>query len=68
MSGQEERDDAARLEAALDRISRAAARPAKAALPGAPAGATHTDPLLPELAARLDGLIVQLRATLGTEA
>jgi hypothetical protein len=71
MSGQDGQDEAARLEAALDRIGRAAARPRPAALHEAAPRATtpaSAAPQTAELAARLDSLIADLRAVLGTDA
>ncbi len=64
MSGQNGRDDAARLEAALDRIARAA-RPT---LPNPRAEATNAGMPIPALAARLDDVIARLRAVLGADA
>jgi hypothetical protein len=74
MPGDSVPDEAARLEAALTRIGRAAAQ-AKAAMPDAalhdasvqvttPASVPHAA----EIAARLDGLIAELRGVLGTDA
>jgi len=71
MSGQ---DEAARLEAALERISRAAVQAESrayamaarhAALHDTPAG---TGPTPTEVATRLDALIAELRDALGTDA
>jgi len=78
MPGDSVPDEAARLEAALERISRAAAQ-AKAAPPPAArdtalrdaAAQVTTSASLPhgaEIAARLDGLIAELRGVLGTDA
>jgi len=54
---------ASRLEAALERIARRAAeRPASAE---SPLSLDASDPRMTELAARLDALIVSLRAVLG---
>jgi hypothetical protein len=71
MSGQNGPDEAARLEQALARIARAAARRPVAAgadaLHGAAARATSQGGSqdTAEIAARLDGLIAELRALLG---
>jgi hypothetical protein len=65
MSGQTGPDDAARLAAALDRIARVAARPARTALQDGQEEATTASPRGPEIAARLDGLIADLRSVLG---
>jgi hypothetical protein len=67
MSGQKGPEEAARLEAALDRIARAAALQAKTALQRSHEQATSTVPSGSEIAARLDGLIADLRSVLGTE-
>jgi hypothetical protein len=71
MSGQNGPDEAARLEQALARIARAAARRPAAggevgALHGAAPRATSPDagPDTAEIAARLDSLIAELRALL----
>jgi hypothetical protein len=69
MSGHNVPDDAGRLEAALERIARAAGRRpspglrASAALATSPAEAGPAS----EVAARLDALIADLRAVLGTQ-
>jgi len=69
MSGHNAPDDAGRLESALDRISRAASRRpppglrATAALATSPAEAGPAS----EVATRLDALIADLRAVLGTQ-
>jgi hypothetical protein len=75
MPGDSVPDEAARLEAALERISRAAAQAKAAAAPDAAlhdASVQVTTPAsLPhgaEIAARLDGLIAELRGVLGTDA
>ena len=68
MSGQKGPDEAARLEAALDRIARAAARPIKTALQAGHEHVTTALPPGPEIAARLDGLIADLRSVLGPDA
>ncbi|MEJ0047408.1 MAG: hypothetical protein WDN04_15815 [Rhodospirillales bacterium] len=69
MSGTAGPDEAARLEVALDRIARAARRPPPAALHSAPPLATTPAEAAPssEVAARLDALIADLRAVLGTQ-
>jgi hypothetical protein len=73
MPGHEDSDDAVRLEAALDRIaraaSRAAARPAlrETTLREAREQTTSAPPRTQEVAARLDGVIAALRGVLGTE-
>lgn len=58
-AGKPKADEAARLEAALERI----ARSRSAALPGQAPAAENTA----ELARRLDGLIAELRAVLGRD-
>lgn len=61
-------DEAARLEAALGRIARAAGR-RRAELPDVAGQATSAEGAGPEtaaIAARLDALIEELRAALGT--
>ena len=69
MPAHEDSDDAARLEAALDRIARAASRPAaRPALREAREQTTSAPPRTQEVAARLDGVIAALRGVLGTEA
>ena len=91
MSGQTAGDEAARLEAALARIARGAARAQQSAralasqaaeaarlpapglaspsLPSTDPGPTHAagGPDTTEVAARLDALIAELRALLGTQ-
>jgi hypothetical protein len=69
MSGQNAPDDAGRLEAALDRIARAAAhRPAQALRAGSPIATSPADAASTgEVAARLDALIADLRVVLGTQ-
>jgi hypothetical protein len=86
MSGQTAGDEAARLEAALARIARGAARAQQSVrahasqaadaarlpapdLPPTNPGATHAagGPDTTEVAARLDALIAELRALLGTQ-
>jgi hypothetical protein len=69
MSGAAGPDDAARLEVALERIARAARRPPPAALRGTAPLATTRAEAAPtgEVAARLDTLIADLRAVLGTQ-
>ncbi len=68
MTGHNGSDHAARLEAALERIARAATHPPKTALRDAGAEATHSLRHGDDIAARLDGLIADLRAVLGPEA
>lgn len=66
-------DEAARLEAALARIGRAAAR--RAAMAPSPAAPLHSTavqatsdgPDTADIAARLDGLIAEIRALLRTQ-
>ena len=74
MPGQTAPDDAARLEVALERIARAAAHAQDAATRAAslpePAPRATTPPAaaVPEgVTARLDALIADLRAVLGTQ-
>jgi hypothetical protein len=69
MSGAAGPDDAARLEVALERIARAARRPPAAALRASVPLATTPADAAPtrEVAARLDALIDDLRAVLGTQ-
>jgi hypothetical protein len=77
MPGDSVPDEAARLEAALERISRAAAQAKSVPPPPAHDAALHdasvqvtTPAFLPhsaEIAARLDGLIAELRGVLGTD-
>jgi hypothetical protein len=69
MSGQNAPDDAGRLEAALDRIARAAAHSPTQALRASSPLATSPADAVPtvEVAARLDALIADLRAVLGTQ-
>ena len=57
-------DDADRLEAALERIAALAARRQDADLPAAGDPGPASDPATAKVAARLDSLIAQLRATL----
>ena len=73
MADAEHLDEAARLEAALQRIARAAAAMRAAPLPAAPAPATqpgeaHPAPNTAELAHRLDSLIATLREALSHTA
>jgi hypothetical protein len=69
MSGHNAPDDAGRLEAALDRIARAATRRPPPGLRAGAALATSPAETGPasEVAARLDALIADLRAVLGTQ-
>jgi hypothetical protein len=68
MPGQEDIDHAARLEAALDRIAKAAPRAAAhPTLRPSPEQTTSAPPRAHEIAARLDGVIAALRGVLGTE-
>ena len=69
MSGHNAADDSGRLEAALDRIARAATRRANAGLRAGAAVATSPAEAAPagEVATRLDALIADLRAVLGTQ-
>lgn len=70
MPGEAGLDEAARLEAALGRIARAAAaRRRRAELPdgaGQATSAGEAGPETAEIAARLDALIEEVRAALGT--
>ena len=69
MPEHQDSDDAARLEAALDRIARAASRAAlRPVLQEAREQTTSAPPRTQEVAARLDGVIAALRGVLGTEA
>jgi hypothetical protein len=69
-------DPAERLEAALERIVRAAqmreiqAAPVHAALPQAPTRVTTPEEMEPgvDILSRLDALIAELRSVLGTQA
>jgi hypothetical protein len=67
MTGHNGSDPAARLEAALERIARAASTPPKTALPDEGGESTPSTRHGDEIAARLDGLIADLRAILGPE-
>jgi len=69
MSGHNAADEAGRLEAALDRIARAASRRPTPALRSSAPLATSPAEAAPahEVATRLDALIADLRAVLGTQ-
>ncbi len=67
MTGQNGMDHAARLEAALERIARAASHASRTPLRENDMEPTPSARQAGELAARLDGLIADLRAILGTQ-